>query len=220
MNAELLINPAGAALVLGGTMLATLARTGWHECGLTLHQLRALARPRFNAARMKAQLAGQVTRMRRDGLIRAEAEPLPDREFADATAALVRHRSTAALRDEHDRHRQRRCADRQRACRSLSQAGELAPVLGLAGTLLSLSQLPAGGLDEVSGLMQSVSLAVVSTLYGLLLAHLVCFPLARAIERHGEREEDEREELVRWLAGQLESACPSSALHQRMERAA
>lgn len=220
MNAELLINPAGAALVLGGTMLATLARCGWRESCLAMRQLGALARPGFNAARMKAGLAGQVIRMQRDGLIRAEADPLPDREFADATAALLRHRSTAALRQEHERHRLQRAAVRQQASRTLNQAGELAPVLGLAGTLLSLSQLPAGGLAAVNDLMHSVSLAVVSTLYGLILAHLLCHPLARAIERHGEREEAEREALVRWMASQLEPVCPGRTAAPSLERAA
>ncbi|MFX8660903.1 MotA/TolQ/ExbB proton channel family protein, partial [Acinetobacter baumannii] len=78
-----------------------------------------------------------------------------------------------------------------RAARTLTTAAELAPVFGLAGTLISLSQLQAQGLAR-SQFMGAISLAVVTTLYGLLLANLLFAPLARAVERRNEREEAAR----------------------------
>jgi flagellar motor component MotA len=40
---------------------------------------------------------------------------------------------------------------------------------------------------------------VVTTLYGLLAAHLLFYPFAQLVERRGEQEEAERERLVDWL---------------------
>nr|WP_269748050.1 MotA/TolQ/ExbB proton channel family protein [Altererythrobacter lutimaris] len=145
--------------------------------------------------------------MQRDGVIRSDAPDLADLELKDATKALIRHRSTDAMMAEHERHVASRQKTRERAMRTLDSVAELGPVFGLAGTLFALSQLPRD-FDALPGLTTSVSTAVVSTLYGLMLAHIVFYPLARAIERRGEREEEAREMLVRWLVAQLKQACP------------
>lgn len=208
MDLQLLIDPASAGFVLGGTVLATLARSGWREGSVTIRQLGALFRPRFNLAKLRAELAAQVAAMQHDGVIRASAQPVSDREFADATAALVRHRSTAALSEEHRRHAAARETARATAVEVLTEAGELAPVLGLAGTLLGLSQLPVAGLASEGAVMGAVSTAVVTTFHGLLFAHLLFLPLASAITRRGKREEADREALAGWLVQQLEPACP------------
>ena len=51
--------------------------------------------------------------------------------------------------------------------------------------------------------MATVAMAVVTTLYGLLAAHVLFYPLARLVERRGEHEEAERQRLVDWLEAQL-----------------
>lgn len=209
MDLQLLIDPDSAGFVLAGTIVATLARSGLEDCRQTAAQLARLARKPFNLPQHRAELARPVEAMRQDGVIRSEAAPLSDREFSDATAALVRHRSTDALMDEHRRHASERATKRQQAISTLGDAGELAPVLGLAGTLLALSQLPATGLSNEGAVMASVGTAVVSTFYGLLAAHLLFLPLAGAISRRGRREERDREALARWLVDKLEPACPS-----------
>lgn len=204
----MLIDPASAGFVLGGTVLATLVRSGWHNGRTTLRQLGMLLRPRFDFARQRAELAAQVAAMQHDGIIRAHAHPVSDTEFADATAALVRHRSTTALIDEHRRHAAAREAARATAVEVLGEAGELAPVLGLAGTLLGLSQLPVTGLASEGSVMASVSIAVGTTFHGLVAAHLLFLPLAGAILRRGKLEEADREALAQWLVQQLGPACP------------
>ena len=53
-------------------------------------------------------------------------------------------------------------------------------------------------------------MAVLTTLYGLLLANLVLAPLARVIERAAAAEERERQSIVDWLAAQVAPAIPRS----------
>jgi chemotaxis protein MotA len=54
--------------------------------------------------------------------------------------------------------------------------------------------------------MTAVSTAVLTSLYGALIAHLVCFPLASAIERRGLADDAAREALADWFIAQLGSA--------------
>lgn len=212
MESPTLFDPASAALVLGGTLVATLARAGWRDARATLREIAALARPRFDFAAARASLAAEVETIRHDGLLRAKPVPVADSELSDATAALARHRSVAALLDQHRQHRARREERRARALATLEQAAELAPVFGLVGTLVGLASLPATGLDGGGAVMAAVSTAILTTLYGQLIAHLLVMPLAGLVERRGRAEEADRERLIGWLAEQVGPACPRPVL--------
>ena len=67
--------------------------------------------------------------------------------------------------------------------------------------------MPGDGL-LAEDLLGAVSTAVLSTLYGLLVAHLLILPLARRIERRGEEEERARAEMFIWLKEQLRDVGP------------
>lgn len=212
-----LYDPASAALVLGGTLIAALARAGLGNARETVRELGSLLKPRFDFAAARASLASEVETIRHDGVLRARLVPVADSELADATAALSRHRSVAALMEQHVQHRARREARRQQALTTLEQAAELGPVFGLVGTLVGLAQLPSGGLENEGSVMAAVSTAILTTLYGLLVAHLLVLPLAGMVERRGRAEEDERERLIGWLAEQVGPACPATPLHPLRE---
>jgi chemotaxis protein MotA len=57
-------------------------------------------------------------------------------------------------------------------------------------------------------IMAAVSTAVLTSLYGALLAHLLCYPLASAIERRGAADEQARESLSDWFIDQLTRSAP------------
>lgn len=215
-----LFDPASAALVLGGTAIATLARAGLRNTAATARELASLAAPGFDVAKARSVLAPEVEAIRQDGLLRARPVAVADSELADATAALARHRSVAALIAQHEQHRTRREARRQQALTTLEQAAELGPVFGLVGTLVGLGQLPAGGLDSEGAVMAAVSTAILTTLYGLLVAHLVILPLAGMIERRGRSEEEQRAQLIDWLARQVAPACPPDRIQHNDSKAA
>ena len=195
------------AIVLGGTLLGTLLRCGGHACGQALAAIAGLAqetlgRTHFDATRARAEMAVQIQEITRDGLLRANPHHFGDAELDAATDALFGHRSLGALIATHECWQAARSAVAEVAIRTLEQAAELAPVAGLAGTLISLSRLPADGVER-GAYMVAIGMAVHATLYGLAAAHLVLLPLAQAVERAAVREEGARQEIVDWLAGLL-----------------
>lgn len=200
------------AIVLGGTALATVLRSGRREMSVTAQALVGLLARRFSAVQAKADLAAQVSAIRRDGLLRASARAIGDREFDDVTDVLIRSRSLDALIERHHDHRRTRLAAANVAVRTLSQAAELGPVFGMVGTLVSLSRLPSTGLEQ-GALSGAISMAVMTTLYGLLIANLVLAPLARAVERRAQDEDRQRQEVIDWLSGQIEPALPVAHHH-------
>ncbi|MBS0481432.1 MAG: MotA/TolQ/ExbB proton channel family protein [Proteobacteria bacterium] len=207
MNWMTLIDGPSAAIVLGGTAVATVLRCGIGDCRTTMIRLTRLCGSGFDVDATRAELAAQVQDIRRDGLYRAAPHHYADSEFEEATGALIESRSLVALLDRHETHKLRRLVQSERAVRTVSQAAELAPVFGLAGTLIALSQLPADGLAR-GAFTGAIAMAVVTTLYGLLAANLVLAPLARLIERAAAKEETARQDVIDWLAGQIADAVP------------
>lgn len=211
------LDPAGFAIVVFGTLAATLLRCGWSETRAMLAALGQLGRKGFAAGTARAELAAQVNEIRSDGMLRAQPHLTGDAEFDEASDVLARSRSVAATLAAHERHKARRAARADTAVRWLAQAAELAPVFGMVGTLAALSRLPAHAGGDFSG---AISMAVLTTLYGLLFANLLFAPLARAVERHAAHEERERQALIDWLAAQVALACPQAGAFDRRGQAA
>lgn len=209
MQLHTLFDPASAVIVVGGTCLATVLRCGLGETHAALAALAGLFRTRFDAARARAELATHVREMRSNGVIRTEPHHFGDAELDDATDALINSRSVGGLRRAHIAHKRRRAAQNLRAMRTLEQAADLSPVFGLAGTLISLSQLPAGPDAGGDGFTAAISMAVLTTLYGLLLGNLVFAPLGRMVARRASLEEKERQRVLDWLEQQVSPALPT-----------
>ena len=214
MNPASLFDPASAAIVVVGTVLATFLRCGAGNCAQAVRALGQLGSSGFDADGTRAEMASQVREIERGGVLRAEPRRFGDAAFDEAAGALIGSRSLKALLATHEAHRALRTDAARRAASTLAQASELAPVFGLAGTLLSLSQLPVEGLAR-GAFSSAISMAVLTTLYGLLLANLVLAPLARIVERRAAIEEAERQRIVDWLAGHLERSLSPPAQRQR-----
>jgi chemotaxis protein MotA len=202
VNIASFFDPISIAIVVGGTLLATFLRCGFTDCRLAIAAIGRIGQRRFDADKAKAELAVQVRDIQKDGLLRAQPHHFGDREFDEVTDRLIGTRSVAALLEAHEGHKTRRQEADNRAVRTLAQAAELAPVFGLAGTLISLTKLPADGIAR-DAYMGAISMAVLCTLYGLLLANFLFAPLSRVVERSAAAEEGERQKIIDWLAQQV-----------------
>lgn len=199
-----LFDPGALAIVVVGTIFACAVRCGWRDFGAALRQAGGLVRRGFNPKANRKALARALTAIQRDGTHRADPLLPPDRALGMMLETYLRHGTLETL---HNARRAQRALDEARrisAAQVFVWAGELAPVFGLIGTLFAFTQLaPMVGEDTVRLTMSAIATAVLSTLYGALLAHLLCYPLASAIERRGLDEEREREALADWFVEQV-----------------
>jgi len=69
----------------------------------------------------------------------------------------------------------------------LRRAGEVAPAMGLIGTLVGLVQM-LGSLDDPSTIGPAMAVALLTTFYGAVLANMVFNPLASKLERNSQAE--------------------------------
>lgn len=77
----------------------------------------------------------------------------------------------------------RLAASRLRLAEVLHRAADVAPALGLIGTLIGLVDM-LGKLDDPSALGPGMAVALLTTLYGAVLAQVVLLPLAARVQAH------------------------------------
>lgn len=198
-----LIDGPSAAIVLGGTVLGTVLRSGWRNSLVAMRALACSLRPGFDAEHARSELAVQIQDIHRNGLLRAEPRHFGDAEFDEVSDTLIARRSIAPLLERHRAHKKMRQARSHAAVAFFNQASELGPVFGLAGTLIALSQLSTKTAPGTM-LSSSIPMAIVTTFYGLIIAHLLFAPIAHLIERRADKEERERQKLIDWLAAEME----------------
>lgn len=200
-----LFDPGALAIVVAGTILATVARCGWRNFGAALKAAGGLIGSAFAQDANRKALALALRAIERDGHRRADPVLPPDRALGLMLEAYLRHGAMEPVASIRRSERALSEARHVSAAQVFGWAGELAPVFGLIGTLYGLTQLvPAeGGANAAAAIMGAVSTAVLTSLYGALIAHLVCYPLASAIERRGLADEQAREALADWFVAQV-----------------
>lgn len=196
---ETWFDPAAIAIVLIGTLAATLLRCGVADSSIAIRTVRGLFETPFDVTQAKAALAVQIREIADDGFLRAEPQHFGDSEFDSLSDLIISQRSIQSLHGEHHKFKEARVATAQTAVRVFDSAAELAPILGLAGTLIALGQAQGPAPEDV-GIVGAISMAVVTTLYGLVAANFLFAPLGSAIARKSRREELDRDEVLEWLA--------------------
>ena len=67
-----------AAIVMGGTLVATVLRCGFGDCALAWQAMATTARGHFDAGRVRSRLAVQVQDIQKNGLIGARPRRFDD----------------------------------------------------------------------------------------------------------------------------------------------
>lgn len=206
-----LLDPAALGLVVVGTVLATAARCGWRESRGALRAAAQLLRRGFDVEANRKALAQALMAIAREGARRADPALPPDPALARLVETSLREATPGALAEARRAARAEAHGGTAGAAQVFHLAGELAPVWGLIGTLYGLAQLGApSSAGATASIMAAMASAVHTTLYGALLAHLVCHPLAAAIARRARAEQRARAALAEWFLAQLARCTPAA----------
>ncbi len=82
-------------------------------------------------------------------------------------------------------HKERRDKKRVRFWQDL---GACAPAWGMVGTLLGLINMMRSMGTDASAIGAGMSLALITTLYGSIIANWICIPITRKLEKNSEQE--------------------------------
>ncbi|AQR74579.1 motility protein A [Sphingomonas sp. LM7] len=199
MNFAPFLDPIALAIVLGGTVLAVVLRTPLGDLGRGLAALRTIGRRRFDVAPLLDQVAAFGRIARRHGVIALDRSVIADPDLAAAVAAIVDGASPEQVATLIDQRRVARFERHRAAAEMWTGMADIAPAMGMIGTLIGLVQMFTAMRDPKT-IGAAMAVALLTTLYGAIVACLVATPVASRLKRHARHEAQERARLVAPLA--------------------
>lgn len=208
-SAIIFINVPSILIVIGGTVAVMLVR---YPFPVFLSTARVTRNAFFDRLRSPSELIEEIVQLaeksRRDSLLSLEGVEIKDpflnkgiQLCIDGTEPeLVRSTLSSELAATVERH--------QRGQSLLKTAAEAAPALGMIGTLIGLVQMLAG-MDDPSAIGPSMAVAILTTLYGALIANMAALPLAGKLADRSAREAQNREIVIQGIMGILAANHPS-----------
>jgi chemotaxis protein MotA len=193
------LDPLALTIVVGGTALAVVLRTPLRDLSRGLSALRVLGRKPFDAQPLLEQAGALMRIARRHGVIALDRSVILDRDTAAAVAAVVDGAGQADVAALLQHCRIARFERHHAAAEMWSGMAEIAPAMGMIGTLIGLVQLFTSMKDPgtIGGAM---AIALLTTLYGAVLASLIAAPIAARLKRRARHEAHERERIEAPLA--------------------
>ena len=191
-SAAAFLNGPGLLIVVGGTLAVTTMSFTLADVAHTLTSLRSTVlyreRDPQDVAYTMLELADFC---RKQGVLKLQGEPLQKfvREpfLHKALSMLVESLPEKDVADILAEDLNGGSARVQRSANVLRKAAEVAPAMGLIGTLIGLVQM-LGNLANPSVIGPAMAVALLTTFYGVLSANMIFNPLASKLERNAAEE--------------------------------
>jgi chemotaxis protein MotA len=193
------LDPLALAIVLGGTVVAVVLRTPLGDLGRGLTALRTLGRRRFDVEPLLAQVGALGRIARRHGVIALDRSVIADPDVAVAVAAIVDGASPEQVTTLLEQRRIARFERQRAAVEMWSGAADIAPAMGMIGTLIGLVQMFTAMRDPAT-IGAAMAVALLTTLYGAIVACLIATPVAARLKRQSRHEAQARARLAAPLA--------------------
>jgi chemotaxis protein MotA len=175
-------------IVVGGTIASTLtAEKMGNVIGAFKIAGKALRKPPGDPVKTIGVILELSQVARREGLLALENKTVDDpflakgiRMAVDGVPAdQIRETLVGELLAMKQRH--------SRGQKLFKFMAASAPAMGMIGTLIGLVKM-LQSLDDPSSIGPAMAVALLTTLYGAILAFLVCGPIAEKLDRHGAEE--------------------------------
>ena len=188
-------DPVALAIVGGGTIVATLLRAPMADVGRALRALAVVGRSPWDAGALATQVEALSRISARHGVMQLDRSVIADRDVSAAIAAIVdgTDPDTVAAMIDHARTARH---ERHRAAADVWAAiADIAPAMGLVGTLIGLVRMFLSMTDP-KAIGAAMAIALLTTLYGAIVANLVAMPIAARLRRLARAEYLERGRLI------------------------
>jgi chemotaxis protein MotA len=187
-------------IVLGGTIAATLMKFSLTHC---LNAVKVAYRAFRQESEKTHQLIVQINHIaqivRKKGILAAEDEPVKSEFFKKGLQMCVDGLQTdfvlQALREDLKQSLERHDQGQQ----IFRAIGDAAPAFGMIGTLVGLVQM-LSNMGDPSSIGPAMAVALLTTLYGAMIANLVAIPIADKLSLRRDEEKLSKNLIIDGIA--------------------
>lgn len=179
-------------LVIGGTFAVTVMSTTWSDLGRILLVLKStFSSTRVDQRRYAGSLIDLALIVRKKGHI--FLQNYMDDLRVDSFLMRAMRMVADDIKTEEIEHLLKQEIDsslllQDQAVRTLRRAAEIAPAMGLIGTLVGLVQMLGTGLGDPATIGSGMALALLTTFYGAILGTVILTPLATKLEKRSDED--------------------------------
>lgn len=186
------IHLPSALITFGGAFLSVLASADsfsdyWK--GLTGF-FRAFQKPKATADEIGEQILTLSGIARREGLLSLEEQTatLENEFLRKGIRLMVDGTDPELVRDILETDLVHKEAENQNMIQFWEDLGAMGPAWGMVGTLLGLINMMLSMQGSPDSVGQGMGMALITTLYGSVLANWICAPIARKMRKNNEKE--------------------------------
>ena len=201
------LDPLALAIVIGGTGFATCVRTPVADLRRAGRSVSRLWHRRFHADPAIAQIGALGRIARAHGVVRLDRSVIDDPDIAAAVAAIVDGAGPEPVRALVEERQLLRAEADLAAADTIAAIAETAPAIGMVGTLIGLVRLFTT-MNDPNAIGGAMAVALLTTLYGAVLAGLVAAPVAGRLRRIARADAVERARLVEPLVALARQEAP------------
>jgi chemotaxis protein MotA len=188
-SAALFINVPGILIVFGGTLAVTFIKFTMKDVINSIKVVMKAFLVKIEASEDIIQRMVEYTRVaKKEGLIALEKEKTDDK-FSQKALQYLSDGYDEGLIEEMLNKDIRLTIQRHSIGQNVFKGmGDSAPAFGMIGTLIGLVQMLANMADP-SSIGPAMAVALLTTLYGALIANLVCIPIADKLALRSRQEQ-------------------------------
>ncbi|NNF99245.1 MAG: flagellar motor protein PomA [Desulfobacteraceae bacterium] len=187
-SAGVFVNVPGLLIVLGGTLAATFIKFTVADVINSISVAMKAFLVKMDAPETIIEEMVSFTRIaKKEGLIALEKEEPSNAFSAKAVRYLSDGYDEGLISDMLNKDINLTIQRHTTGQKVFKGMGDTAPAFGMIGTLIGLVQMLAS-MDDPSSIGPSMAVALLTTLYGAVVANLICIPLADKLELRSDQE--------------------------------
>lgn len=205
------VNLLATVVVVGGATTAVLVRytLGSFVSAIGLGLKSAVMYKHVSPTKLIDQIAEIAETMRRQGPIALDQVEVTDRFFQRGVRMIADGFSAEAIRHSMERERDLDYERLEEGHKIFKALGEAAPGLGMVGTLIGLVSM-FGHMDDPKKIGPGMAIALLTTLYGAVIANVFALPLADKLGNRAAEEGTNRTLIIEALVMIREGRNPAT----------
>jgi len=177
-SVTIFINVPSMLVVFGGTLFAVLMK---FEVGQFLGALKVAAKAfKFkldSSDELIEQIVDLADAARKGGLLSLEGKEVSNDFLQKGIQLLVDGHDPEVARNLMVKDMAKAISRHEQGAKIFSSLGDVGPAMGMIGTLIGLVQM-LSAMDDPKAIGPAMAVALLTTLYGAMLATMVCLPIS------------------------------------------